>query len=256
MMFGRNLFYFVFFFSVCISDDSMEKTAKAYFELLNKGIRPEKPVPFFPQPRIFKRSARTLKKQTKVGAPLPISEHDLQNADKTSGEDGQHGNSSPGQNGDGQDGQEGTGLTGHKGDDEARQKGKGSPGQNGDDEDGQKGEGLTGEKGDDETRQKGKGSPTQNGDGEDGQKGEGLTGEKGDDETRQKGKGSPGQNGDDGTREGNGEEPPFNQATGDDNNANREGRYSSRRGPEASDSFLFYTLALLCMYATVIIMLR
>ena len=223
MMFGRNLFYFVFFFSVCISDDSMEKTAKAYFELLNKGIRPEKPVPFFPQPRIFKRSARTLRKQTKVRAPLPISEHDLQNADKT-GEDGQHGNSSPGQNGDGQDGQEGRGLTGHKGDDEARQKGKGSPGQNGDDEDGQKGEGLTGEKGDDETRQKGKGSP--------------------------------GQNGDDGTREGNGEEPPFNQATGDDNNANREGRYSSRRGPEASDSFLFYTLALLCMYATVIMMLR
>ena len=39
-------------------------------------------------------------------------------------------------------------------------------------------------------------------------------------------------------------------------NANKEVYYSSRRGAEASDSFLFYTLALLCMYATFIMMLR
>ena len=67
-----------------------------------------------------------------------------------------------------------------------------------------------------------------------------MPGKNGSDENGQKEKGLPGKNGDDGTRKGNEEEPPLNQGTGEDNNANEGIPYSSRRGPEASDSFLFY----------------
>ncbi|XP_015752580.1 PREDICTED: trans-Golgi network integral membrane protein TGN38-like isoform X2 [Acropora digitifera] len=233
--------------------ESMGKTVQPYFELLNKGIRPEKPVPFFSQPRIFKRSvtsSRNLKKKAQGTAPKTISKHHLHTGNKASGEsllnheDGQTRNDLSRKNGDGEVGHKEEGVTGKKGDGDKGHKVEGVTqkngdgevghkvenvtGKNADGEDGDKVEGLTRKNGDGEDGHKVEGVTGKNGDGDDGHKVEGVTGNNGDGEDGEKGKGLRGENGD-GTRE---EEPPLNQATGEDNNTNKQIPYSSRRGLE------------------------
>ena len=192
MMFGRNLFYFVFFFFlVCVSDDSMRKTAKEYFELLNKGIRPEKPVPFFPQPRIFKRSvprSRNLKKKAEDRVQKNVSNRYLQMAKKTSGEsllnhkDGQHGNDLSGKNRDGEDEHKVEDVTRKNGDGEDEHKEEDVTRKNGDGEDEHKLEDVTRKNGDGGDEHKVEDVTRKNGDGEDGHKVEDVTQRNGDGE--------------------------------------------------------------------------
>ena len=50
----------------CLADDSVEKTIQTYRKLVKDGIQPEKPVPFFSEHGIFRRSIESQNQHSKT----------------------------------------------------------------------------------------------------------------------------------------------------------------------------------------------